>query len=202
MDFRKYHDIYLNYRLSIKILAATVVVFALLSAWLVKLNITQSSKVQYVLVPTSLRQPVYVGSDRVDAWYLKMMTAYVSDLTMNFTPSNINQHVAMFLKFVDSSNYTNIVQKFRKLKDVVKENKISQVFSPVTVKMSAEPRGEKDGLKFYDIKGAIEAAGPCYRNIQTIKQSLTGSCTLRFEYLITYGTFKIVSIETASRFKK
>lgn len=201
MDYRFYRDTFLNYRLSIKILSLVVIIFVAMVAWLTWFNTKQASRVQYVLVPTSLRQPVYVGSDRVDAWYLRMMAVYVADLTMNFTPSNVNEHIALFMKLVDSKNYTEIMHKFRKLKDVVKENRIIQMFSISDIELSARPLGEKDGFKFYDIKGAISARGPCYRNIQAVNQTLIGTCSLQIEYMVEYGTFKVVSIETRSDFK-
>ena len=201
MDYRLYRDTFLNYRLSIKVLSLLVIILVAMVVWLAWFNTKQASRVQYVLVPTSLRQPVYVGSDRVDAWYLRMMAVYVADLTMNFTPSNINDHIAFFMRLVDSKNYTEIMHKFRKLKEVVKENRIVQIFSVNDIKLSARSQGEKDGFKFFDIRGTISATGPCYRNIQAINQTLFGTCSMQIEYMVEYGTFKVVSIETRSDFK-
>lgn len=106
------------------------IVLVIISIILAATTFKLSDKMMVTMVPPEINKSFWVSNSGASEEYLEEMALFVSQLTQNHTPKNIDYKHEQFLKYVHPSSYGSIKSFLDDQAEYVKSNNVSQIYHP------------------------------------------------------------------------
>lgn len=86
-----------------------------------------------IVVPIKLTSPISLNNHTVDQSYLRQMALFFVTERLNVTPETVDGGHKLLLGYTSSSSYHHYLSVFQKEASLVKKQKVTSVFYPVSV---------------------------------------------------------------------
>ena len=198
MKFNLYKDSYENLKLSIKMLTAIVIVLLIIITGLVVFYSIKLKKVQYVIVPPTLKEKVYIGDEFIDKKYLLAMGYFIGDLVGSFSPNDFDKRVNILLGLT-YPDYQGVLKSILiKNRKFIKANKVYQMF--VITDLDIDFFKEKRSLAGQNrvvspVKGELGIEGIAVRKLGSSAPIWGTNLSIRVKYWVKNGVFQIIGLK-------
>jgi conjugal transfer pilus assembly protein TraE len=91
-----------------------------------------------ILVPTEVKEPMWVAEHKLSSEYLRQITDYFVGLFLNTTPESIPDKSNTILKYVHPSAYGEVRAYLQEEEKHMKHNQQARFFSPIRFEVDAK----------------------------------------------------------------
>lgn len=182
MNIRNYKNLKDKLIKENSLLKFTVLIMAILVAYLVNTVITRTNSQRTVFMPPQATyKEFWVSGDQVSQSYLYNIGTFIAYNLLNVSKDNANLLISNILPLVDSSNYYAVKKELQETFNYIIENQLSRTFYIGSVKPDEK------------VPNRLIVQGSLNDSIST-KIIKTEKVKLLIDYKIQYGLFTIINL--------